>query len=48
MKSIIDIINSPSLIKATGNKEKIIEEYFGNVNSKTSEISIARMRSAGG
>lgn len=28
------IINAPTIIKAAGNKPKIIEEYFGRVNSK--------------
>ena len=28
-------INSPSIIKAAGTKEKIIKEFFGRVNSKT-------------
>jgi len=41
-------IKSPSIIKAAGNKEKIIREYFGNVNSKTSEVSIAHMTSPEG
>jgi mannose-6-phosphate isomerase-like protein (cupin superfamily) len=42
------IIKSPSVIKAAGIGNKIIEEYFGHVNSKTSEVSIARMKSPGG
>ncbi len=42
------VINSPSIIKSAGNKPKIIEEYFGRVNSKTSSVSIARMKSPGG
>jgi mannose-6-phosphate isomerase-like protein (cupin superfamily) len=41
-------IKYPSIIKAAGNKEKIIREFFGNVNSKTSEISIAHMTSPEG
>jgi len=41
-------IKSPSIIKAAGNKEKIIMEYFGHVNSKTSEVSIAHMKSPEG
>jgi mannose-6-phosphate isomerase-like protein (cupin superfamily) len=41
-------IESPSLIKAAGNKEKIIKEFFGRVNSKTSEVSIALMKSPEG
>jgi len=38
-------IKSPSIIKAEGNKEKIIREFFGHVNSKTPEVSIAHMTS---
>lgn len=41
-------INSPSLIKSSGNKPKIIEEYIGLVNSRTSEVSIAKMKSPPG
>ena len=42
------LIKSPSIVKAAGTKEKIIREYFGNVNSKTSELSIAMMKSPEG
>jgi len=42
------IINKPTIIEAAGNKPKIIEEYFGKVNSKTSEVSIAKMTSPQG
>lgn len=41
-------IKAPSLIKAAGIKEKIIREYFGHVNSHTSEVSIAHMKSPEG
>lgn len=41
-------IDSPSVIKAAGNKEKIIKEFFGQVNSKSSEVSIAHMKSPEG
>jgi mannose-6-phosphate isomerase-like protein (cupin superfamily) len=41
-------IKSPSIIKAAGNKEKIIREFFGRVNSKTEEVSIAHMTSPEG
>jgi mannose-6-phosphate isomerase-like protein (cupin superfamily) len=41
-------IKSPSTIEAAGNKPKIIEEFIGRVNSLTSSLSIARMRSPGG
>jgi quercetin dioxygenase-like cupin family protein len=42
------LIKSPSIVKAAGTKEKIIKEYFGNVNSKNSEVSIAMMKSPEG
>ena len=41
-------IPSPSIIQAAGNKPKIIEEFVGRVNSGTSGVSIARMRSPSG
>ena len=39
------LIPSPAVVQAAGNKPKIIEEYIGRVNTSTSEVSIARMRS---
>jgi mannose-6-phosphate isomerase-like protein (cupin superfamily) len=41
-------IDSPSIIQAAGNKPKIIEEYVGRVNTHTTDISIARMKSPQG
>lgn len=41
-------IQRPSIVQAAGNKPKIIEEYVGRVNSATSDLSVARMRSPGG
>jgi ethanolamine utilization protein EutQ (cupin superfamily) len=41
-------IKSASIIKAAGNKPKIIEEFIGRVNSKTSDLSIAKMTSPSG
>jgi mannose-6-phosphate isomerase-like protein (cupin superfamily) len=41
-------IQAPSIVQAAGNKPKIIEEYFGRVNSQTSDLSVARMKSPGG
>jgi mannose-6-phosphate isomerase-like protein (cupin superfamily) len=38
----------PSTIQAAGNKPKIIEEFIGRVNTKTSATSIARMQSPAG
>ncbi len=42
------LISDPSIIQAEGNKPKIIEEYFGRVNTDTATVSIARMISPGG
>ncbi|MDQ3281273.1 MAG: cupin [Acidobacteriota bacterium] len=41
-------IQQPTIVQAAGNKPKIIEEYFGRVNSKTDDVSIARMKSPSG
>jgi mannose-6-phosphate isomerase-like protein (cupin superfamily) len=35
-------------IAAAGNKPKLIDEYIGRVNSATSALSVAHMRSPGG
>jgi mannose-6-phosphate isomerase-like protein (cupin superfamily) len=42
------LIKSPSIVKAAGSKEKLIKEFFGHVNSNTSEVSIAQMKSPEG
>jgi mannose-6-phosphate isomerase-like protein (cupin superfamily) len=42
------LIPQPTVIASAGNKPKLIEEYFGRVNSRTDAVSIARMRSPGG
>ena len=41
-------IERPSVIQAAGNKPKQIEEYIGRINSQTTEVSIARMKSPAG
>ena len=43
-----EIIKEPQIIEAAGNKPKIIQEYFGRMNSGTEAVSIARMKSPGG
>ncbi len=43
-----ELIESPTIIEAAGNKPKKIEEFVGLVNSNTSEVSIARMTSPQG
>jgi len=42
------LIVQPTRIQAAGNKPKIIDEYIGRVNSKTSVASVAHMRSPQG
>ena len=42
------LIPQPTRIEAAGNKPKIIDEYIGRVNSKTSAASVAHMRSPQG
>jgi ethanolamine utilization protein EutQ len=39
------LIPQPTRIQAAGNKPKLIDEYIGRVNSKTSAASVAHMRS---
>jgi mannose-6-phosphate isomerase-like protein (cupin superfamily) len=41
-------ISAPTVIPAAGQPPKIIEEFFGRVNSQTSEVSIAKMTSPSG
>jgi mannose-6-phosphate isomerase-like protein (cupin superfamily) len=41
-------IQAATLIKAAGNKPKIIEEFFGRVTTGTGDLSIARMQSPAG
>lgn len=41
-------IDKPTRIQAAGNMPKIIDEFFGRVNSKTERLSIAHMRSPAG
>jgi len=42
------LIAKPTVIQATGNKPKVIEEFIGHVNSRTGAVSIARMKSSPG
>jgi mannose-6-phosphate isomerase-like protein (cupin superfamily) len=42
------LVSQPTRITAAGNKPKLIDEYIGRVNSKTSTASVAHMRSPGG
>lgn len=45
---MIKKIARPTIVEAAGNKKKIIEEYFGMVNSQDTQVSIAVMRSPAG
>ena len=42
------LIPQPTRIEAAGNKPKLIDEYIGRVNSKTTAASVAHMRSPQG
>jgi mannose-6-phosphate isomerase-like protein (cupin superfamily) len=42
------IIHKPAVIEAAGNLPKVIEEYFGRVNTQTTDLSLARMKSPPG
>ncbi len=42
------LIAQPTRITAAGNKPKLIDEYIGRVNSSTSPVSVAHMRSPEG
>src|SRR5580700_11989416 len=58
--SVVSLLNCPSgesmptlipqatRITAAGNKPKLIDEYIGQVNSKTAGVSVAHMRSPQG
>jgi mannose-6-phosphate isomerase-like protein (cupin superfamily) len=43
-----ELIASPTIVAAAGNKPKVIREFVGRVNTKTEAISIARMSSPAG
>jgi ethanolamine utilization protein EutQ len=42
------LISAPSRIQAAGSKPKLIDEYIGRVNSQTTGVSVAHMRSPEG
>lgn len=42
------LIAQPTRIQSAGNKPKLIDEYIGLVNSKTTSASVAHMRSPAG
>ena len=45
---MLTLIETPSIVKAAGNKPKVIVEYIGRVNSNTEALSLARMKSPEG
>jgi quercetin dioxygenase-like cupin family protein len=46
--NMVTHIAKPAVVAAAGNKVKIIEEFIGRVSSKTSDVSVARMKSPAG
>jgi mannose-6-phosphate isomerase-like protein (cupin superfamily) len=42
------LISNPTVVQAAGTKPKLIEEYVGRVNTKSGDVSIARMKSPAG
>jgi quercetin dioxygenase-like cupin family protein len=42
------LIEHPSIVEAAGTKPKRIEEFVGRVNSGTTTVSVARMKSPAG
>jgi len=42
------LIQEPTTIQAAGHPPKLVEEYIGRVNSNTTAVSVARMRSPSG
>lgn len=42
------LISQPTRIQSAGNKPKLVDEYVGRVNTKTSAASVAHMRSPQG
>ncbi len=42
------IISQPTRVTAAGNKPKLIDEYVGQVNTQTKQVSVAHMRSPSG
>ena len=42
------LISQPTVVKAAGNKPKLIREYVGRVNTGTDKVSVAHMTSPSG
>jgi mannose-6-phosphate isomerase-like protein (cupin superfamily) len=45
---VITHLKGPTVIQSAGNKPKLIREHVGRINSKTSSVSVAHMKSPGG
>ena len=45
---MITHIKAPAVVKAAGTPPKAIEEFVGRVNTETSDVSVARMKSPAG
>ena len=45
---MITLVETPTIVKASGNKPKRIEEFIGRVNTGHAAVSVARMVSPGG
>ena len=43
-----ELIQSPKVIEAAGNKPKLIREYVGRINTGTAAVSVAHMTSPSG
>jgi mannose-6-phosphate isomerase-like protein (cupin superfamily) len=48
MRIAMRLIQKPAVIRAAGSPPKQIEEFIGRVNSRTSEVSVAKMTSPTG
>ena len=48
ISKILPPARAVTVVEAAGNKPKLIDEYVGRVNSGTSALSVAHMRSPGG
>ena len=46
--AMLTLIPQPTRVTAAGNKPKLIDEYIGRINSQTSSVSVAHMRSPQG
>src|SRR5216684_2241920 len=48
LDSMPTLLTQPTRIQSAGNKPKLIDEYIGRVNSQSSAVSVAHMRSPEG